>query len=127
MLLCGCQEKVFTGNIDCSECYTDEPDSAALNIDITVNDKYPVVPLVIYREEFEKDLVDWIDTATTSDYWVRVAIDREYSVKVEYATSSDTIYVIDAARIRARRGVNDACDDVCWVFVHDRIDARLKF
>ena len=126
MLLCGCQEKVFTGDVDCNQCDPDEPDSAALNIDITVNDRYPVVPLVVYREEFEKDLVDWIDTATTSDYWIRVAIDREYSVKVEYAYNSDTIFVIDATRIKAKK-VSDECDEVCWVVVHDRIDARLKF
>jgi hypothetical protein len=124
--LSGCQEKIFTDDVDCSECYTDKPDSAVLYIDVTINDKYKAVPLILYREEFEKDMEDYVDTTDIGDYWVWVAIDQKYSVKVEYAYNSDTIYVVDATRIKAKR-VSDKCDEVCWVVVQDRIDARLKY
>ena len=124
--LSGCQEKIFTGNVNCDECYSNKPDSAILYIDVTINDKYPVVPLVLFREEFEKNLVDYEDTTDIGDYWIWVAIDQEYSVKVEYAYDSDTIYVVDATKLKVKR-VTEECEDVCWVVVHDRIDARLKF
>jgi hypothetical protein len=128
IILCstGCQEKIFTGNVNCDECYTDKPDSAILFIDVTINDDYREVPLVLYREEYEKDQIDYRDTTAISDYWVWVAVDQEYSVKVEYAYDSDTIYVVDATKIKAKR-VSEECDEVCWVVVNDRIDARLKF
>ncbi len=126
MNLSGCNEKIFTWDVDCSECDPNEPDSAKLYVEVTINDKYKEVPLVLYREEFEKDLVDYIDTADNSEYWVWVAIDQKYSVKVEYAYLSDTIYVIDATTIKAKK-VSEDCDNVCWVVVKDRIDARLRF
>ena len=124
--LSGCQEKIFTGDVDCDECDPNKPDTVYLYIDVTINDNYPVVPLVLYREEFENNEVDWEDTAYAEDYKVPVAVDQEYSVKVEYANDSDTIYVIDATKIKAKR-VSEECGDKCWVVVHDRIDARLKF
>ena len=124
--LSGCQEKIFTGNVNCDECDPNKPDSAILYIDVTINDKYPVVPLILFREEFEKNLTDYVDTTAIADYWIWVAVDQEYSVKAEYAYDSDTIYVIDATRLKAKR-VTEECEDVCWVVVHDRIDARLKF
>ena len=55
-----------------------------------------------------------------------VAVDQSYSVKVEYTWNSDTIYVVDAARIKLKR-VSEACDEVCWVIAEDKIDATLKF
>ena len=124
--LSGCQEKIFTGNVNCDECDPNKPDTVFLYIDVTINDKYPVVTLVLFREEYEKNLVDWVDTSYSDDYKIPVAVDQEYSVKVEYAYDSDTIYVIDATKIKAKR-VTEECEDVCWVVVHDRIDARLKF
>ncbi len=124
--LSGCQEKIFTGDVNCDECDPNKPDSAVLHIDVTINDKYPSIPLILYREEHEKNNVDWVDTAFLSNYWIWVAVDQEYSVKVEYAYDSDTIYVVDATKLKAKR-VSDECDDACWVVVHDRIDAQLKF
>ncbi len=126
LCLSGCQEKIFTGNVNCDECDPDKPDSAVLNIDITVNDRYPLVPLILYREEYEKDKVDYEDTTDIGDYWIWVAVDQEYSVRVEYASGSDTIYVVDATKLKAKR-VSEECGDECWVVVGDRIDARLKF
>lgn len=126
LALTACQEKIFTGNVNCDECYTDKPDSAALYIDVTINDKYPVVPLKLYRGDFENGQVDYVDTTAISDYWVWVAVDQSYSVKVEYTWNSDTIYVVDAARIKLKR-VSEACDEVCWVIAEDKIDATLKF
>lgn len=122
----GCQEKIFTSNVNCDECDPNKPDSAVLYIDVTINDRYPAVPLVLYREEYENNKVDWVDTSDMSDYWIWVAVDQEYSVKVEYAYDSDTIYVIDATELKAKR-VSEECGDACWVVVHDRIDASLKF
>jgi hypothetical protein len=126
MLLSGCQEKIFTGDVDCDQCDPDKPDSVYLYIDVTINDKYPAVPLILYREEFDKNIIDWEDTAIAEDYEIAVALNQEYSVKVEYAYESDTIYVVDATKIKAKR-VSEECGDECWVVVHDRINARLKF
>ena len=124
--LSGCQEKIFTYGVNCDKCEPNKPDSAILHIDVTINDKYPVVSLVLFREEFEKNMVDYVDTTDIEDYWIWVAVDQEYSVKVEYVHDSDTIYVVDATKLKTKR-VSEECEDVCWIVVHDRIDARLKF
>lgn len=126
IFLVSCNEKIFTAGVDCTECYTTKDDSVDLIIDITINDKYTRVPWKLYREEFEKDLIDWIDTAYSSTATISVAVDQEYSVKVEYAYNKDTIYVIDGTKVKLKR-VTDECDDDCWVIEKNRIDARLKF
>ncbi len=124
--LCSCKEKIFTGNVDCDKCYDTEYDSVDLNVDVTINDKYPRVPIVLFRENVEENQVDWVDTAYADKYYVRVAVDQKYSVRLEYAYNSDTTYVVDGTTVKMKR-VSDACDNECWVIVNDNIDGRLKY
>ncbi|MFO7656930.1 MAG: hypothetical protein R6W78_07670 [Bacteroidales bacterium] len=126
LILISCDEKIIKSDIDCNECYDAKDDSVDLIIDITINDKYPKVPWKLYIDEVEKNFIDWVDTAYSSPVYLYSAVDQKYSIKVEYVYNSDTIYVIDATKIKWKR-VTGECEEDCYVIVNNRIDARLKF
>ena len=123
-----CNEKLYTGSVECSECYQDRPDSAILYVYLTFTDSIDEIPLVLYNENFEDGSVDWVDTAWVEDgnpYWVYIKVDNEYSVKAEYKFKDKTIYAVDGTRPGTKH-VSDVCDDDCWVVVKNKLDLEIK-
>jgi len=126
LLLTGsCDEKIFTGDVNCDECYTDSPDSADLVINLTINNKFPRVPLVVYKGDVEDSQVVSIDTADYSPFYVYVPVDKKYSVKAEYKKDDATLFAIDGTKLKVLV-VTDACDEKCYVIEGESLDARIK-
>jgi hypothetical protein len=120
-----CDEKIFTGNVNCDDCYADRPEEADLVIDLTIDGNYPRVPIVIYHGDIEDNQIFAYDTANYTPYYVYVPVDRKYSVKAEYQKNDAKLYVIDATKIKVRV-VKDACDGECYVVEKQSLDARIK-
>jgi hypothetical protein len=120
-----CKEKIFTGDVNCSDCYYPKPDSAYLTIKFTVNGDFKEIPFVLYRGDFEDNEVDWIDTSHTStkDIWVRT--DQKYSVKAKYRKGDKTLYAIDEGKVKALL-VTDACDQECYVIQDETINVEIR-
>jgi hypothetical protein len=126
-LLYNCQrtEPVDLGEFDCSECYQEKPEWAPLNIKVTINDQNPYVPLVVYIGNIEDGLIDWVDTAFVTDYFVDVHPDRYYSVSAEYRDGEKTIFAVDGDKLTSNHNTND-CDAPCYYFKGGYIDVRLR-
>jgi hypothetical protein len=124
-LFFACGEKVFTENVDCSECYSPEPDSVYLYIDLTINDEFKEIPLVIYRGDVEDDQIDYIDTAYSTPYILAVAVDQKYSVKAKYRKISGILYAIDGTKIKTLL-VTATCDQDCYVISNDRMNVEIR-
>jgi hypothetical protein len=124
-LVFACGEKVFTENVNCSECFTPEPDSVYLYVDLTINDEYTEIPLVIYRGDVENDQIDYIDTAYSTPYVLAVAIDQEYSVKAKYRKKDQTLFAIDGTRIKTLL-VTATCDQDCYIIRNDRVNVEIR-
>jgi len=125
MLLCACREKILTENVDCAECYSPEPDTVFLYVDLTINEDFPEVPLVLYRGDVEQADVDYVDTAYASPYMVAVAVDQKYSVKAKYRKDDRTLYAIGGTRIKILL-VTATCDQDCYVVKNDRINVKIR-
>jgi hypothetical protein len=126
ILLCGsCKEKIYTGDVNCEECYYDKPENADLIIDLTINSQYPQVPIVVYRGNIEDNKVIYVDTAYYTPFYVNVSVDRDYSVKAEYKKGDKTLYAIDGTKLKVMM-VSDACDASCYVIEDESLDARIK-
>jgi len=119
-----CNEKIFTGNIDCDECYSDKPGNADLVIDLTINYKYPEVPVIVYKGDVEDNDIFLIDTAFASPYYVYVPVDGKYSVKAEYRTDNQVIFAVDGTNLKVL-SVTDACDTKCFIVENEEMDVRL--
>lgn len=120
-----CGEKLFTGDVNCDECYTDKPDYVYLEINATLNGENPAVPFVVYRGIVEDDQVEFADTLYESPYYLNVKADNMYSVKAIYKKSDATLYAIDGTkpRILLASGV---CDSDCYVIKDVTLDVRIK-
>lgn len=126
LFLCwSCSEKIFTGDVDCDECYTGKPDKADLVIDLTFNGRYSEIPVTVYKGDVEDNEVISIDTAYSSPYLVYVPVDTRYSVKAAYKKGDVTLYAIDGTKLKLMT-VSDACDEKCYIVVNDKLDARIK-
>jgi len=120
-----CKEKIFTGDVNCADCYTPKPDSAYMTIRFTINEDFKVIPFVLYRGDFEANQIDWIDTsyASTFDIWVRT--DQKYSVKAKYRKGDKTLYAVDDGRVKALK-VTDACGDDCYVIENETVNVEIR-
>jgi hypothetical protein len=123
--LCSCGEKLFTADVNCSECYTPKPDSAYMEVSVTINDSFPAVPLVFYRGPYEDKDIEYIDTAYSSPYYLWVKVDRSYSVKAKYRKSDATLYTVDGTKIKLAL-VTDACDQECYVIEHEKVNLTIR-
>jgi hypothetical protein len=126
LALAGSCEEYLGSSVDCSQCYWDKPDSADLIIHLTIDSKHPAVPIVVYRENVEDRIVDWIDTARETPYYLFSAVNQFYSVAAEYRVDGKTIVAIDGDEIKAKH-VSDACDYACWIVTGGILEAELKF
>ncbi|HEX2394730.1 MAG TPA: hypothetical protein VHI78_05250 [Bacteroidales bacterium] len=128
LILCtltSCDEKIFTGNVNCDECYVEKPGNADLVIDLTINNKFSAVPVTVYYGDAEDNRIVVIDTAYTTPYYLYVPVDRKYSVKAEYRTDKEVINAVDGTNLRVL-SVTDACDVTCYVIENEKMDVRLK-
>ena len=125
-LTCSCSEKIFTEGVDCDECYRIKPDSAYLTINLTINDSYETIPLIVYRNEVEHKDTEYVDTAYESPYYLLVPVNKEYSVAAEYIKGSGKIIAIDGTNIKIRH-VSSECDEDCWIIEGDELDMGLKY
>jgi hypothetical protein len=125
LVFISCKEKLFTGDVNCSDCYTPKPDSAYMTIRFTINQDYKEVPFVVYRGDFEDNQIDWIDTShtATKDVWVKA--DQKYSVKAKYHKGDKTLYAIDGGLIKVLL-VTGACDQDCYVLKGETLNLEIR-
>ena len=101
--LFSCEDNYQTWTIDCSQCYRIKPTYGELWIKLTINSDYPSVPIVIYMDEVEDNIVEYIDTATTSDYYIDVPVNKYYSITAKYERSDRTVIAVDGDKIKTRK------------------------
>lgn len=125
LVLISCKEKVFTGDVNCSDCYTPKPDSAYMKMKFTINGDFKEIPFVLYRGDFEDNQIDWIDTSytATKEIWVRT--DQKYSVKAKYRKGDKTLYAIDKGDVKVLL-VTDACDEECYVIKDETVNLEIR-
>jgi len=126
-----CKEKVFTGNVNCDECFIDKSDSVNLTFHVTLNDTYFEVPFCLYMGKIEDgEFIDtfyvFVDEENILHNQVYVKAGIEYSAKAIYKTAERTVYVVDGTKQKYKR-VSDNCEDVCWVSEDDDLFLELAY
>ena len=113
--------------VDCDdECFDYKPDTADLLIYVTLNEENPEVPIVLYRGNVERNLVDWIDTVTESPYHLPSAVDQYYSLTAEYKVGNKKIVAVDGDRMKAK-DASESCGYECWIITGGYIKVELKY
>ena len=121
-----CNEKIFTYNVNCDECYYPEPDSADLVIKVTINDRFDAVPLVIFKGNVEDNNIEYVDTAYASPHYVWVRVDQKYAVRAKYEKSNANLFVVDGTKLKSSL-VKDECEGgECYIIEDEDIDVSIK-
>jgi hypothetical protein len=120
-----CGEKLFTGDVNCDDCYLDKPENLWIEINVTLNGEFPEIPIVVYTGNVEDNQIVYVDTVYESPYYIYVEADNKYSVKAEYKKVDATLYAVDGTKPRVLL-VNDVCDSECYIVKDEVLDARIK-
>ena len=112
-------------NYDYYNCNTVEPFEGILEIELTINNLNPRVPLVVFNGNFEDHDTAFVDTATTKFLEIHMPTNQYYSVLAKYKTSEKTIFAVDGDDITKKS--ENVCDSVCWILENGKIDVKLKY
>jgi hypothetical protein len=120
----GCEPEDWIIDVDCNECFGSQPDSAALIIRLTINKENPAVPLTFYRGSTDGE-IDWLDTATTAEWYVDAEVWTEYTVKAEYRSGSTYVIAFDSDQMTLSDFGTD-CGDPCYIIKGGIFDVELR-
>src|SRR5512145_1587013 len=120
-----CDDRIYTGDVDCDKCYTDKPKQADLIIDLTISNRFGNVIVNVYEGDVEENQVVLTDTVDYTPFYAYVKVDKKYSVRAQYKKGTETLNVIDGTKLKVK-SVNDACDESCYVIDGDKLNATIK-
>ncbi|MBN2813565.1 MAG: hypothetical protein JXQ80_05770 [Bacteroidales bacterium] len=120
-----CNEKIYTGDVNCDECYTEKPEKADLVLEVTLNNIFTVVPIEVFEGEVEDNQLVYSDTAYASPFFVYVPANKKYTVKATYRKDEKTLHVINTTKLKVLL-VTDACDENCYVIENENVDVQIK-
>jgi hypothetical protein len=129
--LLSCKEKIFTGDVNCDDCYIDKPDSVEITLNVTLNDKFEEVPVLIYKGnsiengEFIDTFFCYLENGIRYDL-AYVKADEIYSAKAVYIDSERTVYVVDRIKNKFKL-VTDKCEEECWVNENNELKLKLVY
>ena len=119
----GCEPEDWVGDINCNECFGFQPDSAKLIVYVTIRPEQDSVPLTFYRGDSMGE-VDWLDTATTNEFYLDAEIGATYTVKAEYRSGPTSIIAFDSDKMTLSYHGND-CGYTCYIVKGGIFDVRL--
>jgi hypothetical protein len=123
----GCEPEDWMLEVNCNDCYGFKPDSASLIVYLTINAENDSVPLAFYKGDYEEGNegnIDWRDTATTEELYLKSEINAEYTVVATYRSGHKTIRAIDGDKMFLYNA-SDECGTLCYIVKGGIFDVRL--
>ena len=111
---------------DYSDCDTNQPHSAFLQMQVTIDDNIDLLEVQLYNGDIEENdfYMNFTEVDSGLNYVEKeVLFEHHYSAKAIYLRDSDTIVCIDGTYIEYGSYTN--CDSVCWYIKGDKIDLRI--
>jgi hypothetical protein len=121
-----CEQGGSTLEVNCAECFTEEPDSFELQVDLTISAVYDSVYLQFYKGNVESGELSWEGEVFTPRFYHLVPVDEFYSVKATYRNDNKTLIAVDGDKM-VSRFVSGSCDTDCWIVKGGILDVELKY
>ncbi len=116
---------------ECSEGYKPlfcdefEPSYGTINVQVTLNDLNPFVPITLYSDDFEYNNIVLEETLNVNNKSYNMPNDY-YSIKALYKAIVEgdtvTVYSVDGRRLESRS--EDYCDGTCYSEGNIDLDAE---
>jgi hypothetical protein len=121
-----CEGSNSTVEVDCAQCYVNEPDSFELVTELSVGDLYDSAYVQYYKGNVESGKLSWQGEVYTSTFYHRVPVNEFYSVRATYMKDGKTTIAIDGDRMVSRYVVG-SCDTDCWIIKGGYLNVKLKY
>ncbi len=115
-----------TLEVNCAQCFINEPDSFELEVNLTVEVVGDSVYLEFFKGNVESGKISWEGNVGTQLFYHRVPVNEFYSVRATYKETGKTIYAIDGDKMISRY-IADACDTECWIVKGGILNVKLKY
>lgn len=122
MFPAGCSDDDENGPAP-ADCVHTAPSHGALQVSVTIDQRYPSVPIIIYRGEWEDGRKEWSDTLTEKRGSYQLSSDCYYSVLALYIQNGDTLAVLDGDDIEVKS--TSYSDATCYEIEDGDVDVRL--
>ena len=119
-----CEPEDWVLSVDCADCYGYKPDSADLIVYLSIDAENASVPLTFYRGSYEEGVIDWLDTATTEEFYLYSKMDASYTVRASYRSGDRIIEAFDADHMHLY-SANEECGSPCYIVKGGILDLRL--
>jgi hypothetical protein len=126
LTLIKCNSNTDFGSVNCDECYTPKPDSVDMVLNLTINNEYPEIPVLIYHGNVNSGV--FIDTffCTKSRSVIYLKAEETYSAKAIYKSAARTVIVVDGVQQKLNEVTGD-CSDNCWTVSGTNLDLELAY
>ena len=78
------------------------------------------IPVYLYEE----GIIDWQDTATTEEFYLYSAMDKDYTVRASYNPGNQTIMAFDGDKMTLY-DAGEECGSPCYIVKGGIFDVRL--
>jgi hypothetical protein len=126
LLLTRCEtEPIDYENINCADCYEEEPGYSYLKITFS-EDICDTVNITVYRGYVNESMIEWQGWATNSPFYLDYTpVNNFYSVKATYLTDTASIGVVDAEKLETHL-IKGVCENNCYIITGGVYDVELK-
>lgn len=121
-----CNNGGSTLEVNCAQCFVNEPDSFELEVNLTIESAGDSVYLEFFEGNVESGKLSWEGMVGTQLFYHLVPVDKYYSVRATYVENDKTIYAIDGDKMITRY-IADACDTDCWIIKGGILNVKLKY
>jgi hypothetical protein len=127
-VLFSCEEIII---IDCTECVTNEPSDALLEIQLEENPQGALI--TIYQGNMEDNIILRQFTSFSKVAYQEVPFNKSYTLTAEYTldkivyTQDEKVYVaVNTVQPRVKY-VEEKCTDPCYYTYDQKVNLRLKY
>ncbi len=119
-----CEPEDWMPTVNCSDCYGYRPDSANLIVYLSIDAQNDSVPLTFYRGSYEEGVIDWIDTATSDEFYLYSKMNATYTVRASYRSGDRIIEAFDEDHMKLY-DAGEECGSPCYIVKGGIFDLRL--
>ncbi len=113
-------------DVNCDECISYKPDVGELYIDVTINEEYPEVAVIVFKGRIENMDTLLTDTIYEERGYIDVPLNNYYSVMAEYHSGNDLIRAVDGDDFETYK-VENECEGICWIIRGGIYNVKLKY
>lgn len=120
-VLFSCEEIII---IDCTECVTNEPMEALLEIKLEESQQGAII--TIYQGNLEDNIIFMQFSSFSEVAYMDVPLNKSYTLKAEYRMGEITYAAVNSVQPRVKFE-EEKCTDPCYFLYDKKVDLRLKY